>query len=102
MTPVPDQYCAAPPLKAGTAFSAELGKMRLPGKGGRVKKFFKFSTKYLDKLQVICYIITRKDESNVLRSVPAPEVGVQGQSVKRPISKSELETGEAQKVEIKK
>ena len=39
---------------------------------------------------------------HLLRSVPAPEVGVQGQSVKRPISKSELETGEAQKVEIKK
>ena len=66
------------------------------------QKYFKITTKWLDKIEEMCYIITRKDESNVLRSVPAPEVGVQGQSVKRPISKSELETGEAQKVEIKK
>ena len=52
----------------------------------RRTKIFKISTKWLDKIEEMCYIITRKDEPNVLRSVPAPEVSVQGQSVKRPIS----------------
>ena len=91
-----------PRFESGDGVFCRIGENAAAGKRGASKNFFKFSTKYLDKLQVICYIVTRKDESNVLRSVPAPEVGVQGQSVKRPISKSELETGEAQKVEIKK
>ena len=40
------------------------------------QKYFKISTKWLDKIEEMCYIITRMDESNVLRSVPAAEVSV--------------------------